>query len=389
MSSRISSALAKLFERHRIVFWHDSEVELRAEFEAVDLPEIEKIEIANDEFSVKYRILRAEPETRFLLYRTGPEPAPLDNWLLDVQLAHAEFRTDQVGMWLSELGLGPEFADLIRAHEAFFKADSRRTELAAKLAKDDTRTRIRLRMLAVTTNGEPRIDSVLEALLAERAKNSGDRMADIERFGLADFLWEQLERVYDYRSDAPGIADFAIELFKSCLGMDADLHKAAPDWTVKLNNEAQVFLKRWKDSRRRGGDFEILSQQAADVLNLETVLEALDLRVLPHVDLFELVDRKILSELVRQVAARTMSAGDCGQIIRQRRQGHWYDHYRDVYEAVGAASDFLATLDASSLTPTSLQDGVRRYAETWYAVLDQQYRKFVYHLRASPASSRC
>ena len=37
------------------------EGELRADFEAMDLPGIEKVEIANNEFGLKYRLLRDEP----------------------------------------------------------------------------------------------------------------------------------------------------------------------------------------------------------------------------------------------------------------------------------------------------------------------------------------
>jgi hypothetical protein len=43
----IQSALLILFKKHRIVFWYDTKRELRAEYETLDLPEIEKIEPGN------------------------------------------------------------------------------------------------------------------------------------------------------------------------------------------------------------------------------------------------------------------------------------------------------------------------------------------------------
>ena len=100
---KIAHALSRLFEKHRIVFWYDTKRELRTDYVAVNLPGIEKIELANNEFGIKHRILREQPEQKFLLYREGPAPADLENWLLDVQLAHGEFRTDQVALWLAEL----------------------------------------------------------------------------------------------------------------------------------------------------------------------------------------------------------------------------------------------------------------------------------------------
>ena len=44
MSNRIASALAALFEKHRIVFWYDAKKELRADFEAVGLQGVTKLE---------------------------------------------------------------------------------------------------------------------------------------------------------------------------------------------------------------------------------------------------------------------------------------------------------------------------------------------------------
>ncbi|NCO66925.1 MAG: hypothetical protein GW874_10065, partial [Solirubrobacter sp.] len=71
MDKQIAQALQRLFERHRIVFWNDTNRELRSDFDALKLAGVEKIELTNNEFGVKYRILREQPEDRFLLYREG------------------------------------------------------------------------------------------------------------------------------------------------------------------------------------------------------------------------------------------------------------------------------------------------------------------------------
>jgi len=72
MESRIGQALARLFEKHRIVFWYDAKRELRADFESVALAGVEKTEIDNNAFGIKHRILREQPDDKFLLYRDGP-----------------------------------------------------------------------------------------------------------------------------------------------------------------------------------------------------------------------------------------------------------------------------------------------------------------------------
>lgn len=379
MENRIAQALTKLFDRHRIVFWYDAKQELRDDFEALSLPGVEKLELTNNEYGIKYKLLREQPEQKFLLYREGPQPADLDNWLLDVQLAHGEFRTDQVAIWLSELELGLEFTGVVQAHAEFFQAIKRKDALKKLLKADDTAGQIRLKMLAVCTGSEPRMDAVVEKLLQELADSRDEKIKLVDRCSLGGFLWEQMTRCYGYKSDEPGIRDFAIELFKSCYAMGTDGH-------VKLTNDALVFLKRWKDSRQFEGGFETLSGECAEVLGIEQELAKRDFRELIELDYFRLIDQKIISDLVRAVANRTVSSGDVATWVRQRRQGHWYREYRHLYEAVDYAAQFTHALSESTLAMDSLAEGVQHYSRFWYR-LDQLYRKFTYHVRMSGQAS--
>ncbi len=379
MSDRIIQALQRLFEKHRIVFWYDTKHELRADFTALSIPGIEKIELVNNEFGIKHRILRELPEQKFLLFRDGPQPPDLDNWLLDVQLGHGEFRTDQVALWLAEMELSPAFAEVVQAHAEFFGAAKRKDALKRMLKSDDSASIILLKMLAVCSGAEPRLDVILEALLAELADGGEERIRLIGRCGLNDFLWKQMLRFYGYESATPGLRDFAIELFKSCYAMGVS-------GTPKLTAEALVFLKRWKDSRQYAESFERLSEQCADALGIEKDVDQRELRELIELDYFELIDRKIVTDLVQGVSTHTMSAGDVILSVRQRRQGHWYAQYADLYSAVEYAAAFIHALEGARLEMTSMADGVQNYARSWFK-LDQLYRKFIFHTRQSGQAS--
>lgn len=374
---KIQQALDRLFQTHRIVFWYDEKKELRAEYESLDLAGVEKVELKNNEFGVKYRLLRDAPLQKFLLYHDGPRPADLDNWLLDVLLAQAEFRADQVSLWLSELGLGPEFWEIGQDHPEFFKAPARLAALKARLDKQDPLPVIRLKMLAVCVNAqtEPRLDAILEMLLDELAEERDERIKLINRAGLEGFLWSRVERHFGYRSTSPGVRDFAIALFQAAYALG--LEEPAP-----LNAEALVFLQRWKDSRRFHRAFETLSDACAGFLTIENDLQPRPARALVELDAFRLIDQKILVELVQGVIKRTLAPADCAALIRRRRTTHWFDDYHHLYEAVDQAAHFIAELGQASLSLHSLADGLAKYAETWYR-LDQRYRKFIYHTRAA------
>ncbi|MBE2206590.1 MAG: BREX-1 system phosphatase PglZ type A, partial [Saprospiraceae bacterium] len=371
--SEITPTLNRLFERHRIIFWYDSKQELQAEFDAAILPDVEKIVINNNEFGLKYRLLQAEPAQKFLLYHHGPQPDDLNNWLLDIQLAHGEFRADQTGLWLHELGLPVEFTDVVAAHAEFFKSAQRRMALKALLKKDDKHPLILLKMLAVCTGGEPRLDDILEHLLAELAEEQDTQIRLIQRSELEPFLWERTQRAYGYHSATPGVRDFAITLFKATYALG--LEEAA-----NLNNDAVVFLKRWKDSVRHQGAFTTLSAECAAILNIEQNLMDRNYQKLIDLDTFELIDRKILSDLVREVSNRTISSDTCTRLVRQRRQSVWFGKYAHAYDAIEKGALFLSLLDKVELSPLSFANGIQQYRQTWFRI-DQLYRQFIYHGR--------
>lgn len=375
--NKIEPAIQKLLEKHRIIFWYDAKKELRKEFESILLPSVETIELANNEYAVKHRILREEPNKKFLLYHEGPQPEDLNNWLLDVQLAQGTFNADQISIWMNELGLRPEFFDLVQEHAEFFKAETRREALKKRLEADDSHNAIRIKMLAACANGDTdsRIESILEALLAELVDDKDDLFDLIRRCNLDSFLWGRLDAHFGYRSKTPGIQDFAIALFKSCYAISLDESAA-------LSQDALIFLKRWKDSVRFRGAFETLSEKSAEILGIEKDLHARDVRKLIDIDYFRLIDQRILTDLVQEVLERTIPVGECANLIWRRRTTYWYSEFADIYNAIHYASQFISELDQADLRMESLPDGIHKYQKTWYR-LDQNYRKFIYHVRAS------
>lgn len=375
MSERIAKGLQAQFEKHRIVFWYDPNREFRTAFDDVQLDGVEKLAVSNTEFAVKHRILREAPSQLFLIYREGPRPADIDNWLLDVELAHGVFKSDQVAMWLSELGLPASFDTLVRAHDDFFRSTRRMERLKAVLPRDLTHTGVRLRMLAVCAGADPGLDTVLEALLDELADDRDDALRLIGRGGLEGFLWDQVARVYGYRTAKPGISDFAITLFKSCY-----LAGVGDDST--LTSEALVFFRRWKNNRNAEGAFSKLSEDYAALLGIADDLAKRNVRGLMQVDYFEEVDRAIIRGLVQDVSAQTVAQADVLSWIRQRRQSHWYGKYRELYEAIGFAAEFQQAMAQATLGMTSLAEGVQRYVKTWYRI-DQMYRKFIRNMQKS------
>jgi uncharacterized protein (TIGR02687 family) len=375
VQDRIAKGLAAQFEQHRIIVWSDPDAEMRETFDALALPGVIKAAVQNNEFALKHRVLRAEPREKFLIYRTGARPADLDNWLLDIELGHGTFKADQVAMWRTELGLPERFDTLIGQHAEFFRSAKRFEKLKAAIRGDDTETTICLRMLAVCAGGDGGLDTVVEAMLQDLSRGGEDGLRLITRVGLAEFLWKQVGAQYGYRSDTPGVQDFAITLFKSA-------YRAALGEDAILGPEALVVFRRWQNNRNAAEAFGRLSAQFATELGMEADLHQRDFRKLVEADQFEAIDKALIIALAQEVANRTSSPADVQGWIRQRRQSHWFSEYRDLYEAISHAAAFQQALAQTTLGMTSLAEGVRLYASTWF-VVDQLYRKFVFHMRRS------
>lgn len=374
MSDSMTLALSRLFDKHRIVFWTDTNRELRDQFESLDLPGVTKIELKNTEYAIKFRILREQSKARFLLYREGPDPADVDNWLLDVQKSHGIFRTDQIGIWLTELGLSHvEFKDLVEEHQEFFKSPKRFEVLKKTLSSEDPHSIVRLKLMAISTGSDILFDNVLENLLHELASKRDEKFNLLSKCNLLDDLWERLEREFGYRSNEPSIRDFALELFRTSYSMGVG-------GQPKLKPDALVFLKRWKDSKKFSASFRQLSDELAIVLNIEAELSKTDFRSVIELDYFRLIDQKIISDLVHTVANRTIQNNSVAGFISRRRDLFWYEEYLHLYEAIDNAAKFFQQLSDVDLLITTMRQGIESYANTWFRI-DQYYRKYIYHAR--------
>ena len=67
-------------------------------------------------------------------------------------------------------------------------------------------------MLSIICTTEPEWEKVLYALFAEAYKNKQDKYKAIDKFGLSGFLWETIEKKYNYKSPTPTVKDCLLQL---------------------------------------------------------------------------------------------------------------------------------------------------------------------------------
>ncbi|MBN2887024.1 MAG: BREX-1 system phosphatase PglZ type A [Chromatiaceae bacterium] len=378
MLDKITQGLERAFNQHRIVFWQDPDETFVETFADLSIEGVEKVQVNGNAFGLKYRMLRQEPRQQFLVYRPGPPPADLDNWLLDLELAYGVFRADQTALILGDLGLPSRYDALVKEHAEFFAAKTRQERLRALLGAEDTADAVRLKMLAVCAGCQGGLNEVMEVLLQELADATDAAQRLIQRSDLETFLWARAEAMYGYSVDSPSLEDFAIQLFRAS-------YRAGLGQAPELSSEALLLFARWKNSRTAAAAFQRLSARYAEVLDIEADLPRHDVRALIEMDQFELIDRHLISALVQALARNTLSLEEVEHWLRARRTTHWYPAYADLYEAIGHAAGFQKALSEARLELSSLAEGVERYTRAWFSI-DQRYRKFWFHAERSGQS---
>jgi len=379
-TEKIQSALEKSFARQRVVFWYDEDAEWWPEFDSVFLADVEKITVTNNEFAVKHRIAREMPRRKFLLYFRGKrQPEDTANWLLDQLLANGPaFSPDRASLALIDAGLPPEFKPLTARHLEFFGSADRLARLKEWQTPDDTERSLRLKMVAVICKTEPAVENVLLALLSDMAREKGDRWKQIEKYDLAEMWWQELSDHFGYLASAPTMLDFVLSLFRA----------AAPvGGTSNLDTrQSLVFFNRWKDSQEYRDTFSMMSDRAAQMLNVSATLNQIeDARPLFENDTYRLIDLRILADLRNALVHGALSPDEIRQRAEKRERLYWARHdtgIQSLYRAIAMAAEFVEALPKLDLSIESFDAGLEKYATTWWRV-DQIYRKFIFHYAES------
>ncbi len=381
----ITERLQSLYLSNRIVFWYDAEQEFRQDFDDLELDSVEKCEVKNNEFGIKVKILHRQPEQKFLLYFSSTCPEPKKNWLLDLLLCHAELRTNPVELVLQELELDRGYAPLIESHLGFFKSQGRKDKLIALIDPQDSDSILRMKLLSVICGCEPELESILFKLFDElciglkKAQGQleletlpGKIGESISKFKLESFIWEQVNRHYDYHSEQPTLLDFLLQLMRFSI---ATLVENPP----KLSNEAGTLINHWKDSYQHRVNYDQLSKiiAAKDFLNLQKILQNVhSVEDLLEHDGFSEIDQRILSEIKQEFSVSEPPLELIGRWIGSRINGHWYQEYEASYTAFQEAIELFFLLDKLELKINSFEDGLKKYTETFYK-LDLHYRRFM------------
>jgi uncharacterized protein (TIGR02687 family) len=371
----LQAHLERLFEDQRLVFWHDPAAEHADRLESLELAGVEILRVANDEYAIKHQVLLEQPGSKFLVYRSGPVPSAVGNWLLDLELAYGVFTADRSSLVLQELRLtGDGISEVVHAHDTFFASSKRVERLKELVRADDNAVLIRAKMSAVLLGQrEHSLEEITRSLLIENAGGTDGGYQALVEHGLDAFYWGGVAQIYRYQSPNPTIDDFVLWIFRQAMtGFKAE----GPEGLHNIRRDFDAFCHRPRSQKA----LMKLAERAAEDLDFGKSIEDAPYRELVENFVFEQVDQKLISDLARAVADRTVPAAVVSEVVRARQRSLWIDKYRGLYTAIDCASELLTALHNAELKVRSFDAGLARYRDEWFRI-DQLYRHFSHAAR--------
>ncbi|TVR85138.1 MAG: BREX-1 system phosphatase PglZ type A [Saprospirales bacterium] len=371
--SEIKSAIERLFKKHRLVFWYDSEKEFSAEFEQLELNGAEKLEVALAGFGLKYFLLKEKPDVKFLLYFPFAEPSPEENFVLDLQLSNAQFRTDKASLFAQELDLPLQLKEVIDDHLSFFNSKERRQKLKKILPEKVDNSRLLMAMLRVVFGRESSsVEHFLFEYAASYLRDKEQISKELDRFKLLDHFWSLVHRSYHYSSEKPNIYDFFKHIFKraSKLFPDAD-----PD------NAGSFLLNFWQDSLTYQEAFREWSIMLGEDLSIKEKLNDFTYQFLASESIFRDPELKAISDLATQPMSSAREIEEALSYIQEKKISFWYGDLSYFYLALDHGLRlWMVMLKAEDIRFSDFKDGLESYRKKWSRV-DYYYRKFIYFHR--------
>lgn len=368
-------------DRH-VAFWHDPDGEYEADLETLEaeLEGVKVIRVEQNEYAIKYRLLKEEPEQAFIVYRKGTIPDGTGNWLWDLELAYGVFTADRASMDAQDLGLPEGLQPVVSDHPKFFASAERKSRLKALLKPDDDQTKLRAKMAAVSLGIKLHsYGELTRALFIEEASGSTTGYTALVTYGLDGFYWEGAKDIYGYQSESPTIGDMAEWFFKNA---QTEFESAEPG--------ARHDFSSWRNDVRSREPMATLARRVGIDLDISSQTAGLDYRDQLGLDTFEAIDWKILGDLALGVSEQTLTLRDVQDAEKARQTTFWYTldpSIRALYTAIRSAAELLHDINTLNVQIVDFDDGLTKYKNQWYRI-DQRYRQFLLATHATEHANK-
>lgn len=369
---KIHSILSELFNKHRYIFWYDTDGVMEDLVSKVSINGVEVLVLDGNPFGIKYKMLRNEeqPERGYLIYSKSEKPANEDNWLLDFQEEGTIFAADMASIYAAECNIPFELkSTIIEKHIEFFKIAKNRSKCASLVHHSMSAKEITDVMISISTACNlPSYDQLTFILANECINEESEILNRLEKYNLDSYYWQMVKDAFGYNK-AQNIKNLILVLFQdelnSILGHGS------------LTNEAHIFMHDWRDSRQYGELYKRWAEQLETELNILPQLKAESLDKLIRIETFPCVDKIIALHLQKEVNHGTIQADKVEAIVDSRRNKLFYDTAQHTLLALLEARKLFEDIEmkVSGMSMNTTEEGFKLYIKELFTI-DQHYRHY-------------
>ena len=368
--SKIEQRLNTLFQEYRIIIWYDEGGSLKDEFDSLEI-EASKIELSNNEFGIKVKVLYEDKDRKYLIYSANGEPDINENWLLDIEQSFHKFSADPISMIVSDLELDVSKKAFIAEHKTFFNAKSRYDKYKSIISLQDSDDELTFKMISVVLGCDETIESILLTLIEKEIL-----IDELNKYNLSVKLFKSIAKKFKYNSTTPTINDLIYKLLQNHFYATLDMSKC------ELNKEAKLFIKQWMDSNRHKELFSHISQKVQQELNIANILSSYKFENLLDCDTYEVCEQYIISNLRELIISQKINQKELESFIAKREHKFWYEKYENIYKTFKYAIKLSFGINSFKADINDFEDGIKKYINVWWEI-DYNYRKFIYYFGKS------
>lgn len=372
-------------KKRHIVFWYDSNEDFSQDIDEFDIESVKVIRLTdNNAFWAKYHIEKEDLTSNILVYSNMEKPRPEEDWLYDIFCYSEEFSTDRATVIMRELKvMDASLKEEFKLYTTFFKSKDRIAAFKNLNIQEYTKEKVHIGVLAVLAKVKIMdMEEILKAILKEYLDGRNKIYEDIKKFGDIDSLWALIIKYYGYGFEENSLERFMAMLLITNMNetISFQLPKQYDAFISKKATNCIVFINHFMNNSKDSEYYHKMQKIVGEKLKLDKLLEQNGSETFINCDIFEEMDKIILSRITMLLKDGLEEYSKYLNFIDARRTMHFYKKYQNEYKGLKWAINLLNKKRElnSNIKAEASYDMFKSYIKEYYFI-DKAYRKFYYY----------
>lgn len=370
--------------RH-IVFWYDEESGFTEYIDELNLENARILKLTeNNFFYTRYEIEKVDTASNILIYTNMQKPKYKENYLLDIYKYSMEFSTERTIVTMRDFNVDDvSLIKTFKEYKTFFENKERYNRLKKYNIKNFTEESLHIAILSALCKLQvPNFEEVLRILFKELLNDETKYYETIEKFGNIDAFWSIVEKRYGYELERKldKLIIFMMLTYTSDM-LDTNIDKSWTNYISPKKTDCIVFINQFMRNSEYKEIFDKLSEKVEQSIKLKEFISKLHIEKYIICDTFKYFDESIINNLVEMINSDANEFEKYLSIIRHRQPLHFYNEYKNYYEAIKNALELLKIKDSLEYgireqNPTDMINKYYKDDVNGYYLIDKAYRKF-------------